>query len=703
MSVPDINQNPADTSMATGAFLSAISQENPVPSGSSPANPPRSPIRTARVKVRRDENGVHYLVDPKTGTRYDVSDDESIPLDGPPQASGHPSKSGTPTAGTVSDTSDIADTVEAGFTSEGLLAALVTDLRTEALTDPQIARFNTLRGILSMTRTSLLSTTGLVAGQRANFLDVSEALREFRDEAAERFDPLNDEIGQATNRLESTLDNNIRVLRAIGATESQLASVAEAVQKGRDDPRRPAILLPLINRSDAAHIALGDLQASVDHALPPQGAQESHKEFTRHGNATVDRRMRTTESFTTTGLHPAEGAPIASTEPTEHRVAENLPAAPVRQARFVDNSSISTAGRPPQFMDNSSISTAGIRRSALSAGPIRGPMSTISPMGTNQSPSGYLLANNTPHETAFHCMFEVFAAEKGDQIRRIVDRHLGNAMEAPPRAPKLNNPPCYRGEDDDDKFISWLGKTCTWLQGYGLGGPKYEAHRIVYLKTALDSHAIEWFDQEVEEPGSDIQYEFVKILCAMHHRFITSATAQRATKEFEAVRFDAAQGVEHLVGELIRTARKMREPPTEFTIRQRFMRLIPAKVHDELIRRGLMPEYASLEILKNHARAWIEAQGHLRSGGGETGSSAFCSTHIISDETAARSDERQDGSAEDRRPDSSGCGQADFSSKSASGYCRGRPGVPHTWSVACWQLELQPHLLWMRRPGSHSE
>ncbi|KAJ7078290.1 hypothetical protein B0H15DRAFT_756290, partial [Mycena belliarum] len=102
---------------------------------------------------------------------------------------------------------------------------------------------------------------------------------------------------------------------------------------------------------------------------------------------------------------------------------------------------------------------------------------------------------------------------------------------------KLNNPPFYKGEDDDDKFITWLGKLCTWLQGYGLGGPKYEAHRIVYVKTALDGHALEWFDHEVEpaDRDSDIPYEFIEILCAMHRRFITSATAQRATKEFEAV------------------------------------------------------------------------------------------------------------------------------------------------------------------------
>ncbi|KAJ7089289.1 hypothetical protein B0H15DRAFT_764943, partial [Mycena belliarum] len=122
-------------------------------------------------------------------------------------------------------------------------------------------------------------------------------------------------------------------------------------------------------------------------------------------------------------------------------------------------------------------------------------------------------------------------------IRRIIDRHLGEAMEPPPRAPKLNSPPHYRGEDDDAMFMPWLGKTCTWLQGYGLGGPRYNSHRILYLKSALDGHALEWFANEVEPSDRDsiIPYEFDEIICAMHRRFVTSATAQRATKEFEAV------------------------------------------------------------------------------------------------------------------------------------------------------------------------
>ncbi|KAK6974637.1 hypothetical protein R3P38DRAFT_2811848 [Favolaschia claudopus] len=46
-----------------------------------------------------------------------------------------------------------------------------------------------------------------------------------------------------------------------------------------------------------------------------------------------------------------------------------------------------------------------------------------------------------------------------------------------------------------------------------------------------------------------------------------------------------ARAWEFLVSELKRTALKMREPPADITLRQRFMRLLPADVHNELIRR----------------------------------------------------------------------------------------------------------------------
>ncbi|KAF8146264.1 hypothetical protein K438DRAFT_1990903 [Mycena galopus ATCC 62051] len=240
------------------------------------------------------------------------------------------------------------------------------------------------------------------------------------------------------------------------------------------------------------------------------------------------------------------------------------------------------------------------------------------PMGINQSPSGYVVQQ--PSAVGHATVFEIFVTEKMAQISRVIERQLGEVMEAPPKAPRMRDPPMYKGDDDDEAFMAWLGRLVTFLQGYSLGGPKYDTNRIVYLKSALDSHALEWFASEVEpiDRDSDIPYEFESIICAMHRRFVTSATATKATQDFEGVRYDPTRGIEYLVSELQRTAGKMREPPAEFTIRQRFMRLIPSDAHDELISRGMRPEYTELDMLKNHARVWLEGRSMMRGGAART-------------------------------------------------------------------------------------
>ncbi|KAF7340073.1 Retrovirus-related Pol polyprotein from transposon 412 [Mycena venus] len=489
-----------------------------VAEGQDAANP-ESPAPTAnrRLKLKSDEKGAIYLLDPVTGTRYDVSDDETILPGTPPErtrrnggrnqaplSDGEGQHSGSP-----SSPSDVTSSTggDVNITSEALLALLVTDLSSAPLTDAQSHRFHTLRGILTLGRDSLMTTTGLVAGQRDQIRTMSDSLREFRDEVANRFDEFSDAMISATHSLENTLENNVRILRATGATEAQLTKLASVVRAGRSDPIMAVNLPPLAANLLPDPVDLGDVRPDIDRVIPPKRDTESYEEFQRRGNAAL---------------------------------------AATRSSR---------GGRLPGW------GPFGSRANAL----------VIEPVGLNQTTTGY----HTPRPAGATTItaFEAFALEKSAQIERIIERQLGEAMEAPPRAPKLKDPPMYKGEDNDEYFMSWLTKMCTWMQGYSLGGPRYDANRIVYLKTALDSHA---------------------------------------GVEYEAVRYDAARGIEFLASELLRTANKMREPPSDFSIRQRFMRLIPAAVHDKLIERGLFPEYADLTTLKSHARVWIEALEHMR-------------------------------------------------------------------------------------------
>jgi hypothetical protein len=111
--------------------------------------------------------------------------------------------------------------------SEDLLAALVTDLWSD-----QLSRFSAIHGILSMSRQSLLTMTGLVAGQRDNICDIADSVCALRDEAMIRIDELSTAVVDATHKLKTTLENNLRILRATGATEEQLSALVGAVRQG---------------------------------------------------------------------------------------------------------------------------------------------------------------------------------------------------------------------------------------------------------------------------------------------------------------------------------------------------------------------------------------------------------------------------------------------------------------------------------------
>ncbi|KAF8133129.1 hypothetical protein K438DRAFT_1998232 [Mycena galopus ATCC 62051] len=392
-----------------------------------------------------------------------------------------------------------------------------------------------------------------------------------RDEVSNRMDALSESVVGTSHKLESALENNLRILRATGATDVRLAELAASIRSSARQPVHPTTLPPDHAGPLAQPTDMEEQQPSIDRALPPQCINEPNEDFERHARAALNRQESAAGTFQATCPATPSGQGFIRQEPPH-------------------------LAKHAQFDAMESASTAGVRRTA--AAHVR-----VALMGINQSPSGYLtqplLANGQSN------IFEIFL---------VMERQLGETMEAPPKAPRMRDPPMYKGEDNNESFMVWLGRLATFLQGYSLGGPKYDANHIVYLKSALDSHALEWFVDEVEpvDRDSDIPYDFESIICAMHWRFVTTATATKATKDFEDMRYDPIRGIEFLVSELRRTAGKMREPPAEFTIRQRFMRLIPSDAHDELISRGMRPEYTELNMLKTNVRVWIESRSMMR-------------------------------------------------------------------------------------------
>ncbi|KAJ7477734.1 hypothetical protein B0H11DRAFT_2234408 [Mycena galericulata] len=135
--------------------------------------------------------------------------------------------------------------------------------------------------------------------------------------------------------------------------------------------------------------------------------------------------------------------------------------------------------------------------------------------------------------------------------------------------------------------------------------PSVDKYRLSILKGHLEGAALEWFMQSVNSPhfAQGRELTFTDALCALHQRFVTSANAQRATRAFEAVRFDNQKGPDNFAESLLKRANAMHHVPDEFVINQKFLAGLPRDIRYKLkVDREMTAEYTPFPSLRNSAR-----------------------------------------------------------------------------------------------------
>ncbi|KAJ7255570.1 hypothetical protein C8J57DRAFT_1517865 [Mycena rebaudengoi] len=272
---------------------------------------PRGAPSGLRVKVRVDQDGIHYVEHPETGIRFDVSDDEAVPLVTPyydpnPAPYRHPNAvrtAGSPAAdkntnppsrSTTSTASDLAFTSstspQATTPPEDMLGDLVRDLAPE-MTGSQKAKYAARRAL------------------DQNLHDI-EAIG---DDTATKLHGIYLRVTSQDDRLAACLEDNLRVLRCFGSTTAQIEELTRIISSNSVHSS-PKPTLPALPSSDSrSSTPLDDLRTELDAALPPQGPHESDDAFKRRATSAVKRKERTAAAFGM-GSDPAttSGAPSAS-------------------------------------------------------------------------------------------------------------------------------------------------------------------------------------------------------------------------------------------------------------------------------------------------------------------------------------------------------------------------------------------------------
>ncbi|KAJ7602921.1 hypothetical protein DFH06DRAFT_1152409 [Mycena polygramma] len=555
-------------STGTDGFVSASSHVSPPPPGQRQrAESETSGERTSSpgalsgltATVHTDSRGRRYFqetTDP--GQPHRCPNAASNDNDGPQPSS------------TLSDESDLTPETRSDAPAtdnpESLLKALLDEIEPSELSPKHIGTLQAVYGALVTSRTRLLNTTAVVVDQRKSSLETRESLQQFRDETAERFTAFDEALTTDRTSLERCIQDNLKLLAELGQSEETMAHILQQVRSPGFGHGRPLPVLPQL--STQGHQEINEPMVNeLNSALPPRQPHETMDEFRRRAALSAASKRRAADAFPLPAFKSDSARPSAP--------------AHVKYTRFEDPGSISSAPRYRQ-RDPEAVSTG--------FGPSVSAIDRASGIG----------------KPTFDAM-EEFNAEAEALIRSIIYRQVGTELANVPsrvRAPKLDNPSKFSGANNHQGFITFVEELTTWMRASFMGGPGTDTYRITVLKTFLAGNALQWFLDYVETKtgNSLIPYEFDSIICAMHQRFVTAATAQQASREFEAVKYKAENGPLKLMDELLDASNRMREPMPDFIIRQRFMRLLPDYIGGLMnLHRNLSAEYSDIATLRYHA------------------------------------------------------------------------------------------------------
>ncbi|KAJ7447857.1 hypothetical protein B0H11DRAFT_2248032 [Mycena galericulata] len=555
---------------------------------------PHSPSGlTAHIAV--DTTGQRYFREHSTGFRIDLVNGEgrpipeAVPVREPAQDHPVPVTS-DPGTTSVSDPSDL--TPDAGSTTTTAidnniahLAQFIEGRGPNALSLNDHGDLNTIRGALITSRSHLLSTTAVVINQRKDAQENRTLLMELRDEVATQLVDLGARLDRGSYSLDSLLQENIRVLGYLGESEARIEHLLSSMASTTTRTRLPQPVLPVVTPGPFPTVINPSLMQDIEHALPSRKDDETTEEFERRARASADSKLHAASAFPL----PSE-TPRPAGYPDHFRIDRREP---VKMARFEDDPGRISSAPRIRTQPQDSISNLG----GVGFGP------SLSAFINNASAAG------TPTVDAM----EEFNLAAERILRFIIHRQVG---EAPPdlgarfRAPKIDVPRKYAGANDHPEFTNWVEEITTWMNASFLGGPgAADRYRITLLKTMLSGTALQWFKDYVETRTgvSDIPYDFASIICAMHRRFVTTATAQRATRDFYAVQYKSDKGPLVLMDELRDCSSRLREPMTRSILHERFLAKIPDNIRSIMtLHRGLSAEYSTTEQLCFHSnQIWV--------------------------------------------------------------------------------------------------
>jgi hypothetical protein len=169
----------------------------------------------------------------------------------------------------------------------------------------------------------------------------------------------------------------------------------------------------------------------------------------------------------------------------------------------------------------------------------------------------------------------------------------------------VSPPEKYNGENDIEKFDTWLAGLLRWFRVYNVTGDYKDSMRVDLCGTTLAGLAATWYAVEVEAWNRRTnKWIFEDLVCELYKRFIHEVTAQNAATSYQKTKYSRAKGALAFFNDLQRHANRMVQPPDEYSMKRKFLRGLPEDIVENLLKsRRVSAEHTSMDKLLHEVKA----------------------------------------------------------------------------------------------------
>src|SRR5258708_1158569 len=142
----------------------------------------------------------------------------------------------------------------------------------------------------------------------------------------------------------------------------------------------------------------------------------------------------------------------------------------------------------------------------------------------------------------------------------------------------------WSGENDLEKFETWIYDLVSWLLSSGWKGPTYNEQQVSTLMQMLEGEPkliMIHDNKEGYERGHEVS--FLEHLTKLMHTYIKRLAVVPLTKLFKTLSYDSSKGIKSFYTQLLHVLERMITCPDQATFNKHFINALPLHFKEELV------------------------------------------------------------------------------------------------------------------------